>query len=379
MHYLNLNEVRDLQIDHNSDCNLRCPQCARTYKGGTIPELPITELTVEDYHKIIEPIVKRLERINFCGNYGEVGVSKTFMPALEYIMNHKDFNGRIIINTNGSVRNADWWAKLAKILSKNPNSKVAFSIDGLEDTNHIYRVNSKWKLIMNNAKAFIDAGGNARWDYLVFGHNEHQVEEAKKMAQRMGFYGIRFKLTSRFIGELNYQENKDINDSKKVTTRKSKYVLEVAKENKFRPESLEQGKNIIEKYGSWEKYFDSTVIKCKAKPIGKLFVDFHSRVWPCNWVASGMYHFGKNKQQSELHKILNYYGWNFNSLRHNSFDEILSHEFFKESFCSSWKGKQSDAIPRLTACARTCGQEYEFSSIYGKNKIDINFKETINV
>ena len=85
------------------------------------------------------------------------------------------------------------------------------------------------------------------------------------------------------------------------------------------------------------------------------------------------------KQQSELHKILDYYGWDFNSLRHNSFDKILTHEYFKESFCSSWKGKQSDAIPRLTACARTCGQEYEFSSIYGKNKIDINFKETINV
>ena len=129
MHYLNLQEVRDIQIDHNSDCNLRCPQCARTYKGGTIPELPITELTVEDYHKIIEPVVKHLERINFCGNYGEVGVSKTFMPALEYIVNHKDFNGRIIINTNGSVRNKDWWTKLAKILSKNPNNKVAFSIN----------------------------------------------------------------------------------------------------------------------------------------------------------------------------------------------------------------------------------------------------------
>jgi len=33
----------------------------------------------------------------------------------------------------------------------------------------------------------------------------------------------------------------------------------------------------------------------------------------------------------------------------------------------------------MTACGRTCGQEYEFSSIYGKNKIDINLKETINV
>ena len=60
--------------------------------------------------------------------------------------------------------------------------------------------------------------------------------------------------------------------------------------------------------GSWEKYFDATVIKCKAAH-HKLFVDFHPRVWSCNWVASGMYRLVKNKQQLELHKILNYYGW----------------------------------------------------------------------
>ena len=48
-----------------------------------------------------------------------------------------------------------------------------------------------------------------------FGHNEH-IDEAKNMAQSIGFNNIRFKLTSRFIDELNYQDNKDINDPKKV-------------------------------------------------------------------------------------------------------------------------------------------------------------------
>ena len=48
MKYLDISEVRKIQIDHNSTCNLRCPQCARTVDGGTNPDLPLEELQVSD-------------------------------------------------------------------------------------------------------------------------------------------------------------------------------------------------------------------------------------------------------------------------------------------------------------------------------------------
>ena len=84
-------------------------------------------------------------------------------------------------------------------------------------------------------KASVDAGGNARWDFHSFGHNEHLADEAKNGTKHRS-NNIRFKLTSRFIDELNYSKKiKKANDPKKITTRKSKYVLELAKENKFRP------------------------------------------------------------------------------------------------------------------------------------------------
>jgi hypothetical protein len=44
----------------------------------------------------------------------------------------------------------------------------------LEDTNHLYRENVEWKKIMENARAFISAGGTAHWDMLIFDHNKHQ-------------------------------------------------------------------------------------------------------------------------------------------------------------------------------------------------------------
>ena len=40
---------------------------------------------------------------------------------------------------------------------------------------------------MTNVKSFIQAGGEAHWEFLVFKHNEHQVEEARNLAREMGF------------------------------------------------------------------------------------------------------------------------------------------------------------------------------------------------
>jgi hypothetical protein len=51
---------------------------------------------------------------------------------------------------------------------------------------------------MNNASAFINAGGSAHWDMLVFEHNEHQIDDAEILAREMGFSWFRYKISKRF-------------------------------------------------------------------------------------------------------------------------------------------------------------------------------------
>ena len=51
---------------------------------------------------------------------------------------------------------------------------------------------------MQSAQAFINAGGRAEWDFLVFRHNEHQVESARKLAKEMGFAKFYVRKTGRF-------------------------------------------------------------------------------------------------------------------------------------------------------------------------------------
>jgi sulfatase maturation enzyme AslB (radical SAM superfamily) len=100
------------------------------------------------------------------------------------------------MNTNGGVQSTIWWHELGTIFNQSQDY-VVFSIDGLESTNSVYRKNVNWTKLMQNARAFIEAGGSAHWDMLVYRHNQHQVDECEQLARTMGFKWFRAKISKR--------------------------------------------------------------------------------------------------------------------------------------------------------------------------------------
>ena len=358
--FLNIEEIESLQIDHTSKCNLLCPQCARVYNGKINPEMPVGELTIDDYKKVFIPqLIKNVKVITQCGNYGDVVASSNILDCLNWLRlqgSKANFN----IMTNGSARNKEWWKELAQII--NGMGKVVFSIDGLSDTNAIYRVNSNFEKIIENVKTFIDSGGNARWDYLVFEHNEHQIEEAKQLAKDLGFIEFNIKKTNRFINEKNYQGWVKTELSDQVKTKKQEYIIK-APTSKYQASSSIQFDKIVKEFGSWKNYVDKTKIECKFQKQKSIFLDFEARIWPCTWTASGLYHHGVNTQKEQLNQLLNYYGFYFNSARHYKIEEILNHDWFKEKLVKSWElNTDHKPIGKLMCCGRTCGTKYDFSS-----------------
>tara|TARA_B100001057_G_scaffold174173_1_gene174879 strand:- start:2324 stop:3259 length:936 start_codon:yes stop_codon:yes gene_type:complete len=300
----------------------------------------------------------------FCGNYGEVVVSKTFLECLQYVV--ENTTAKIVIATNSSARDESWWKELGLMLKG--RGKVNFSIDGLSDTNHLYRVNADFDKCLRNAQAFIDAGGIARWDYLVFAHNEHQVDGAVELAKTMGFKDFAVKLTNRFVNDEQYRHKKAASESSKVVTRKSSYTLSMASDTKYTASGVDDNTNIINKYGSWNNYVNATPISCKWRPGGQIFLDFENRVWPCTWTASGYLHHGDNTQKTQALQLFERYGEDFNCLDNKSLPEVLEHSYFARDFCASWSSTMTDAVPKLFACGRTCGTDYNFSSAHGANR-----------
>jgi hypothetical protein len=75
------------------------------------------------------------------------------------------------MNTNGGLRTKFWWQELANIM-KGELDYAVFSIDGLADTNHIYRVDVNWDNVMSNAEAFISAGYEELMTYMPIADEE---------------------------------------------------------------------------------------------------------------------------------------------------------------------------------------------------------------
>lgn len=156
-------------------------------------------MTLSDVKRLL-PIdyIRELKYIKFTGSHGDPTMAKDAIPILNWIKQH---NPDILfqLDSNGGTRTIPWWRDIARFFSVpgHPYNFLTFSIDGLEDTNHIYRRRVVWKKVMRNARAFIDAGGVACWAFLVFEHNKHQVVEARNLAKQMGFTYFQVKVSSR--------------------------------------------------------------------------------------------------------------------------------------------------------------------------------------
>jgi MoaA/NifB/PqqE/SkfB family radical SAM enzyme len=312
------------------------------------PSMPITDLTLDDYKILLEPLNKEELTVFHCGNYGDALASPTFNETLDYCL---DQNVKLIkISTNGSLRSTDWWKEFAE-KTKNKNI-VFFSIDGLEDTNHVYRINSNWKKIIENAQAFIDAGGHAHWNFIEFEHNYHQIDEARLLASNMGFEKFSVKYTARFadqkINELTNKTGKTIKDRDSNHNKKDREEIDKV-------------------YKNFDHYVNETEITCKFKQDNTIFVDMCMKLWPCCWTAAPSYFHHKTAQTISFEHIWNLYGTEFNDMRKHGW-KVLEHEFFQEYLHNSWNFP-NDKHKRIYTCGRTCGKKFEFSSGYGKNKI----------
>lgn len=198
---LTLREIKVLHLEPTDVCQAACPLCARE-TDPNFDKRNRHQLSVDMLEQLLpEEFVTGLEKMFMCGNYGDPAAGNHTIAIYEWFRKRNP-NITLGMNTNGAIGTTFWWHALAKILNK-PLDYVVFSIDGLENTNSDYRVNVNWPKLMQNAEAFIAAGGSAHWDMLVYRHNQHQVDECERLARDMGFRWFRAKVSKRpVIGRL---------------------------------------------------------------------------------------------------------------------------------------------------------------------------------
>lgn len=245
---MQLDNVKEIHIEPTSLCNAECPQCARNINGsGLNPNIQLNSLTINYFTNFFNrDNIANVKKIFFCGNVGDPCATPDLLEICRYLKSIKP-DLVLGVNTNGSLKTEDWFRELGKIF-QGPLDYVVFSIDGLEDTNHIYRRNTNWSKIMRNARAYIGTGASAHWDMLVFDHNKHQVDSAQRLAREMGFTWFRSKITDRWD---SHPATDDLRSSEPY----------VAKD-----------------------YTDVEIV-CEKNRDRSIFIDYLGEIWPCCHMA----------------------------------------------------------------------------------------------
>jgi MoaA/NifB/PqqE/SkfB family radical SAM enzyme len=190
-----LRRLRVLHIEPTDVCQAACPLCARE-TDATFRKDQKHHLRIEQIQQhFSERVIGKLDKMFMCGNYGDPAAGYYTMDIYNYF---RKVNSEIVLgmNTNGAVQSTFFWHALGKLFNK-PKDYCVFSIDGLEDTNAVYRKNVNWEKLMSNTQAYIAAGGAAHWDMLVYKHNQHQVDACEQLARDMGFKWFRAKVSKR--------------------------------------------------------------------------------------------------------------------------------------------------------------------------------------
>jgi len=194
----------NFHIEPTSKCTLECPLCDRTWFYETFKKRSLHEINVEH----IVDFVGVNADVTMCGNNGDPIYHSQFIELCQKL---KDNNCKIKITTNGSAKPKSWWEKLNSILDK--NDLLQFSIDGLEDTNHMYRKNAKWKTIMEAIKVFAKRSCRLTWKFIVFRHNQHQIKDAKELSVELGFDHFKLEHSDRWLGKKELMPDREFVDT----------------------------------------------------------------------------------------------------------------------------------------------------------------------
>jgi len=328
-----------LHFELSTICNALCLGCVRTdaynfnEKKQIIPDKQYIKLDI--LKKILlDPKFKSVIELEFCGTIDDPLMHPEFLEFLDWASTVGNYN--VLIHTNGGLRNKKYWVDLAKILKTHRKHIVKFSIDGLEDTNHIYRQNTVWSKIMENAETFISSGGHASWQYIIFPWNKHQLLEAKKLSVKMNFFEFMSRHDRSIITDIGLEK---IKFAKTRSNVRSKIFSTLDSINVNLKDAIE---NKIECYNQISKMF---------------FIGHDARLWPCCFLHNGRINLDEGRVKILDKRLFESYGdYHWNDCNIHTVSEILEHPFYTTDLVNSWNSKIHGlgSTDRIHRCTEVC-------------------------
>lgn len=347
------NEIEMVHLEVTGKCNAGCPMCSRyNFDGDLHTGIVESHISKDIFYKFFnEQFIKQLKHVYFSGVYGDPCMHPDLLEFCQHLISN---NVEVRLDTNAGYRKPQFWSDLARA-----GVKVNFAVDGLKDTNHIYRRNVIWEVVEANMRAFSAAGGDGQWNFIVFEHNEKDVEAAELYAKQLNF-DFRVKVTQKFRKFSTWHVK---NNGQKVFELKPSTIPLYRHDNVSNLPYESYDKFIPEKFNLSDARFseyDNVEIQCKSLERKELFLNFEGYVLPCCYVGT-LYGNGPNQQQFK-----DEYDWDKFSLVTHTLEEVVDNlSVIKDS----WSKTTADG--KILTCSQTCNKgKNELTTFVGGDKIE---------
>ena len=344
--------VKMVHFEPTQMCQASCPMCDRNKNGGEVNQyLKDESMTIEGFKAAFSPeFIAGLDTFFFCGNHGDPIFAPDMLEHAKYVREHNP-KINMFVTTNGGARKPEWWEELAKVVTF-----VNFSVDGLHDTNHFYRQGVKWENVETNIEAFTSAGGYAKWTFLVFNYNEHQVEDARKYSKLLGVQDFIVKKSGRYINTANLKKK---DDHQAVFRGKDAIRLSPPQDPKYRNKAIDNDYDkIVDKFGSMDSFIDVAQIKPKCVLKKEIYVSAEGLVFPCCWLAGQVYKWWRPIENSQEYKVIQSTGgFEKINVHFTPLQEILKGDFFA-TVKNSWD-IHGISQGRLKTCGTKCNVGFD--------------------
>lgn len=185
-------------LDLSTYCNAGCPQCHRTDPDGLgkVDWIDLVQWSIDDFIKLFSvETMSRVKTFDICGTWGDPMMNKDIFKICEYII--KNSSASIEINTNGGMRNDEWWWDLAAMCKNRLN--VIFTVDGsTQEIHSLYRQKTDLGVILSNMHTLSMGGATASVYTVIFKHNQHDLVNIVNLARAHGARDIVFVVSNRF-------------------------------------------------------------------------------------------------------------------------------------------------------------------------------------
>ena len=181
-----------IRIEACSLCQLNCPACTTRRLEKKAPKDWLGYLKFDDFKKFVDD--NKFDEIELSNN-GEIFLN----PELDEIIKYAYYKNISLTASNGVNLNTVSEATLENLV-KYKFKKITVSIDGATpETYKIYRVGGDLNTVFRNIKRinyykekYNSIFPKLTYQFIPFGHNEHEILLAKKKAQELNM-GITFR------------------------------------------------------------------------------------------------------------------------------------------------------------------------------------------